>query len=74
MFSYSKTLRGMVQPSKKLTCHISLFFNTGIRTTPTETFDWYRFLQNAGIAHFFLYLLYLFLIDIIMDRILECEG
>lgn len=21
----------------------------GIRTTPTETFDWYRFLQNAGI-------------------------
>ncbi|NWS51376.1 GL1D1 protein, partial [Chunga burmeisteri] len=25
------------------------FFNTGIRTTPSETFDWYRFLQNADI-------------------------
>ncbi|XP_074462062.1 glycosyltransferase 1 domain-containing protein 1 isoform X2 [Larus michahellis] len=25
------------------------FFNTGIKTTPSETFDWYRFLQNADI-------------------------
>ncbi|NXW00052.1 GL1D1 protein, partial [Fregetta grallaria] len=24
-------------------------FNTGIKTTPSETFDWYRFLQNADI-------------------------
>ncbi|NXJ48104.1 GL1D1 protein, partial [Spizaetus tyrannus] len=27
----------------------SFFFNTGIKTTPSETFDWYRFLQNADI-------------------------
>ncbi|NWW40028.1 GL1D1 protein, partial [Panurus biarmicus] len=27
----------------------SLLFNTGIKTTPSETFDWYRFLQNADI-------------------------
>uniref|UniRef100_A0A8D0KUT2 Glycosyltransferase 1 domain containing 1 n=1 Tax=Strix occidentalis caurina TaxID=311401 RepID=A0A8D0KUT2_STROC len=25
------------------------YFNTGIKTTPSETFDWYRFLQNADI-------------------------
>lgn len=29
------------------------FFNTGIKTTPSETFDWYRFLQNAGKPHLF---------------------
>ncbi|NXT62483.1 GL1D1 protein, partial [Chaetops frenatus] len=28
---------------------ILFFFNTGIKTTPSETFDWYRFLRNAGI-------------------------
>ncbi|NWX66476.1 GL1D1 protein, partial [Promerops cafer] len=32
------------------TLHMGLsFFNTGIKTAPSETFDWYRFLQNAGI-------------------------
>ncbi|NWS11845.1 GL1D1 protein, partial [Pachyramphus minor] len=25
------------------------FFNTGIKTTPSETFDWYRFLEHAEI-------------------------
>ncbi|NWI02322.1 GL1D1 protein, partial [Tichodroma muraria] len=25
------------------------FFHTGIKTTPSETFDWYRFLQNSDI-------------------------
>lgn len=29
------------------------FFNTGIMTSPSETFDWYGFLQNAGKTHLF---------------------
>ena len=47
-------------------------FNTGIKTTPCETFDWYRFLQNAGKTHFFPYSLYLFLVDVNDERNLEC--
>lgn len=74
MFSYSKTLRGMVQPSKKQTCHISLFFNTGIRTTPVETFDWCRFLQNAGISHFFFSVFTIFILNRHNSGMLECEG
>ncbi|NXG33215.1 GL1D1 protein, partial [Dromaius novaehollandiae] len=35
-------------PVTSKTC-IFYFLNTGIKTTPSETFDWYRFLQNAGI-------------------------
>ena len=47
------------------------FFNTGIKTTPSETFDWYRFLQNAGKT---LDSLYLFSVDTNDERSLECEG
>ncbi|NXJ09770.1 GL1D1 protein, partial [Odontophorus gujanensis] len=44
-----KELAAAEWPSKNQTCHISPFFNTGIKTSPTENFDWYRFLQNTGI-------------------------
>lgn len=50
------------------------FFNTGIKTTPSETFDWYRFLQNAGKTHFFSqFLLCLFLIGVKDERNLEFD-
>ncbi|KAF1657921.1 Glycosyltransferase 1 domain-containing protein 1, partial [Aptenodytes patagonicus] len=44
-----KELAAAEWPSRDQTCCVSLFFNTGIKTTPSETFDWYRFLQNADI-------------------------
>lgn len=43
------------------------FFCTGIKTTPSETFDWYRFLQNAGKTHFFSPVFTVFILN-------RCQG
>lgn len=54
-FSQGKTSRTTIQPSRdqsNMLC-FSFFFNTGILTSPSETFDWYGFLQNAGKTHLF---------------------
>ncbi|NXU94777.1 GL1D1 protein, partial [Xiphorhynchus elegans] len=44
-----KELAAAEWPSRQHQIHDSLFYNTGIKTTPSETFDWYRFLEHAGI-------------------------
>ncbi|NWX13073.1 GL1D1 protein, partial [Aegotheles bennettii] len=45
-----KELAAAEWPSRDQSSMFLFFFsNTGIKTTPSETFDWYRFLQNADI-------------------------